>query len=166
MTDDFDPEEIERLIAAELARTARVGAGSADPLGTHPVDWRNLPPEETSAEWTALREWVEWFTARYDVAVSVVPACWWKHGALVEELSALHLAHLAAFDESDSGFGPIGWHERVALARARLQHAGAGCSSGHYELKPRSWDGVIDEAEWDAWISQSHAGRDTPVSHE
>ena len=67
------------------------------------------------------------------------------------------VAHLAAFDDSDTGLGPIGWHERLVLARTRLQHAGAGCSSGHFELKPRSWDAVTDEAEWDAWINQSHA---------
>ena len=165
MNEDFDPEEIERLIAAELARTAPAG-GAADPLGSHHIDWRHLSPEQANAEWTALREWVEWFTVRYNVAVSVVPGCWWKHGALVEELSALHVAHLAAFDDSDTGLGPIVWHERLALARTRLQHAGAGCSSGHFELKPRSWDAVTDEAEWDAWIAQSHAGRDTAVSDE
>ena len=54
---------------------------------------------------STLRDWVEWFTVRYDVPVSVVPNCWWRHGALVEELSALHVAHLAAFDASDAGFG-------------------------------------------------------------
>ncbi|WP_345752570.1 hypothetical protein [Microbacterium rhizophilus] len=162
---EFQPEDIESLIAAELAGLPRLGR-STDPLGSHAVDWRHLPPDRVRAEWTALREWVEWFTVRYTVPVSVVPNCWWKHGALVEELSALHVAHLAAFDESDSGFGPVGWHERLALARPRLQNAGAGCASGHFELKSRSWDTATDEPEWDAWITQSHAGRDTVVPHE
>jgi len=162
---EFEPEDIESLIAAELAGLPRLGHGT-DPLGSHPVDWRHLQPEQVSVEWTALREWVEWFTVRYTVPVSVVPDCWWRHGALVEELSALHVAHLAAFDDSDSGFGPIGWHERLALARPRLQNAGAGCASGHFELKPRSWDAATDEAEWDAWITETHASRDTAVSHQ
>jgi hypothetical protein len=63
-----------------------------------------------------LRDWVEWFTVRYQISESVVPV-------LVQarrprrELSALHTAHTVAFHPSDSGFGPIGArtpHARVA----------------------------------------------------
>lgn len=155
---EFDPEDIERLVAAELARSAsRDRAGSSEPIGLHAVDWRRLPDDEASSEWMLLREWVEWFTVRYNIPVSVVPDCWWKHGSLVEELSALHIAHLAAFDSSDAGFGAIGWHERLSLAHPRLQRAGAGCASGHNETRPRSWVSAIDEQEWDAWIDQTHA---------
>ena len=75
----------------------------------------------------------------------------------VEELSALHIFHQASFDKNDSGYGPLEWHERLAQAQPRLQRAGSGCTSGHYELKPRSWVGETDEAEWDAWIDQTHA---------
>ncbi|MFC3399367.1 hypothetical protein ACFOEP_13210 [Microbacterium amylolyticum] len=38
---------------------------------------------------------------------------------MLEELSALHAAWIVAFDEADGGYGPIGWHERWALARTR-----------------------------------------------
>ena len=86
------------------------------------------------------------------------PPCWWKHGHLVEELSALHTAHTAAFDSSDAGFGPIGWHERLSLAMPRLTRAYAGgCGNGHRDINPRSSIGQIDEQEWDAWTSQAHA---------
>ena len=122
------------------------------------MDWRHLSGAEARQAWTALREWVEWFTIRYDVPISIVPTCWWKHGHLVEELSALHIAHLASFDRNDTGYGPLGWHERWAAAQQRLQRAGGGCTSQHHEMKPRSWDAATDEAEWDAWIDQSHAG--------
>ncbi|KQP67707.1 hypothetical protein ASF40_20300 [Microbacterium sp. Leaf288] len=174
-----DPAEIERLLAFELAGIRAAGLsgtpaaeftgpaaddhdGPSDPLGAHVVDWRRLSDRDARDVWVALRAWVEWFTVRYYVPVSVVPNCWWKHGALVEELSALHIAHLASFDESDTGLGPIGWHERLSLALPRLSRAGAGCASGHNDTRPRSWSHAIDEQEWDAWTRTAHAHRDTP----
>jgi len=155
---EYDPDEIEARAGADLAGFDPTNrAGSSEPLGVHVVDWRRLSDRDAALEWAMLRIWVEWFTVRYNIPISVVPPCWWKHGALVEELSALHIAHLAAFDTSDAGFGAIGWHERLSLAQPRLQRAGAGCTSGHNETRPRSWGKVTDEQEWDAWISQTHA---------
>ncbi|NYE18018.1 hypothetical protein [Microbacterium immunditiarum] len=135
----------------------RSRAGSSEPIGAHAVDWRRLGDENAAAEWRMLRDWVEWFTVRYNIAVSVVPDCWWRHGALVEELSALHIAHLASFDSSDGGYGAIGWHEHLSLALPRLTRAGAGCASGHTDSKPRSWSNRTDEQEWEAWIAETHA---------
>lgn len=160
---EYDPEEIERLVAAELAGF-HARSDTSQPIGLHAVDWRRMPDQDAPREWADLRDWVEWFTVRYDIPVSVVPNCWWKHGALVEELSALHVAHLAAFDPSDAGFGAIGWHERLALATPRLSRAGAGCASGHSGTRPRSWSSATDEQEWDAWVSETHAHRGVTVA--
>ena len=138
--------------------------GSSEPLGAHIINWRTLPDHKAAAAWAALREWVEWFTVRYRISESVVPACWYKHGQLVEELSALHTAHTVAFDSTDAGFGPIGWHERLSLALPRMAKAySGGCARGHDPLKPRSWDGITDEQEWDAWTTQAHA-TETPIA--
>ena len=96
------------------------GTDPPSPIGVHAVNWRTLPDDEARAEWDALRAWVEWFTVRYRHPRSA--SCRTAGGStaqLVEELSALHIAHLAAFDSSDAGFGPIGWHERSRLAHAR-----------------------------------------------
>jgi hypothetical protein len=132
--------------------------GSSAPLGAEVVNWRHLADEDAPRAWERLRAWVEWFTVRYDIPISTVPVCWWRHPALVEELSALHTAHQAAFDQSDAGFGPIGWHERLAAAIPRLGRAYAGgCTRGHSPHKPRSWDDVTDEQEWTAWTNRAHA---------
>lgn len=156
---EHSEEELDALAIAELLA---VHKAPSDALGAHVVDWRRMSDDDARKEWNELRAWVEWFTVRYNVPVSVVPNCWWRHGALVEELSALHVAHLAAFDQSDAGFGAIGWHERLSLATPRLSRAGAGCASGHDEIRPRSWSTATDEAEWDAWTSEAHAHRGTP----
>lgn len=149
-------QEAIRLFALDMAKDG-AAPPSDDDIG-RVVNWRELDDNQARAEWVALRSWVEWMTVRYNIPVSMVPACWWQHPALVEELSALHSAHEAAFDERDTGFGPVNWHERFATAQTRLSRAYSGsCSDGHSPRKPRSWSGVTDEDEWDAWTNRAHA---------
>lgn len=153
-------DNLDALLAQELA--ARPGAapryGPSTPIGAHTINWRTLTDEDAAAEWALLREWVEWFTVRYNIPISVIPTCWWQHGPLVEELSALHTAHDAAFDQADAGFGPIGWHERLTIAIPRLTRTyGGGCNNGHKPTKPRSWSNATNETDWDAWTTQAHA---------
>lgn len=159
MSADYEPDDVDALLARELSGFDPLSRfGDSSPIGGFVINWRELTDEDAAAKWEALRSWVEWFTTRYNIAVSVVPPCWWRHGTLVEELSALFTAHLAAFDVSDAGFGPIGWHERLAIAVPRLSRAyGGGCSSGHKTSKPRRWVDATDEAEWKSWSKQAHA---------
>lgn len=125
--------------------------------GPGPVRWRDLPPEDAAAVWVELREWVEWVTIRFDIPVIVIPTCWWRHGALVEELSALHSAWATAYDPQDSGLGPIMWLERWHAARPRLRAAYTGsCTNGHKDNKPRTWENITDQSEWDAWVKDTH----------
>lgn len=155
----FDSDDVDALLAQELSGfdpNSRTGGSGI--IGGLVTNWRELSDAEASERWQSLREWVEWFTVRYNIAISVVPDCWWRHAPLVEELSALHTAHLAAFDPSDSGFGPIGWHERLTIAIARLNRSyGGGCNNGHKPIRPRSWAQSTDEQEWEAWAKAAHA---------
>jgi hypothetical protein len=159
-------DDIEALIAGEMtAFDPGNRYGTSAPLGATIINWRTLTDTDARKAWDALRGWVNWFTARYRIPESTVPACWYKHGHLVEELSALHTAHTAAFDASDAGFGPIGWHERLSLALPRLTRAYAGgCSDAHQDRISRP-PAPVDEQDWDAWTTQAHAHRDTPVPH-
>jgi len=156
---ELDPNDVDALLARELSGfDAGTRYGNSSPIGGLVTNWRELSDAEATERWNVLRDWVEWWTIRYNIPVSVVPNCWWQHGNIVEELSALHTAHVAAFDTSDAGFGPIGWHERLAIAVPRLSRAyGGGCNNGHKPPKPRSWAEVTDEQEWTAWTSQAHA---------
>lgn len=162
----YDPDDVEALLAQELAGfNPHDRYGTSAPIGGLVTNWRELPDADAPERWQTLRSWVEWMTVRYNVPVSVVPDCWWRHGRLVEELSALHTAHIAAFDPSDAGFGPIGWHERLAIALPRLSHAyGGGCSNGHRPTKPRSWTNATNEQDWTSWTSLAHATEGTTPS--
>ena len=155
----FDPDDVDALLAQELSGfDPNSRASGSGIIGGLVTNWHELSDAEAAQRWEALRAWVEWFTVRYNVPISVVPDCWWRHGAIVEELSALHTAHHAAFDLSDSGFGPIGWHERLAIAIPRLNRAyGGGCNNGHKPTRPRSWAHATDEQEWEAWTTTAHA---------
>lgn len=158
---DEPPVDIGLLVAQELTGfdpTQR--GGSSIPIGGVVINWRTLTTEDAQVAWEKLRSFVEWVTVRYDIPLSVIPNCWYRHPALVEELSALHTAHTASFDVSDAGYGPISWHERFATALPRISKAyGGGCTRGHDGLEPRSWEGAIDETEWDTWVQDTHVHR-------
>ena len=122
-------------------------------LGADIVNWRELTKDQAPEVWTQLREWVEWLSDRYNLDLNTVPACWWKHSPLVEELSAIHTAWLASFDSTDAGYGPIGWHERFAQTRTRLKsHYNGDCTRGHTDRPARSWPANAADSEWQAWI--------------
>lgn len=107
-----------------------------------PVVWRHLGPTAAAAAWVALEDWVRWLAARYALDHRDVPPCWYAHGHLVEELSALHTAHRACFDPAASATAPVEWHQVLASARTRLQlWAGrTGCRPGeHRPDAPPEW---------------------------
>ncbi|MFF0494583.1 hypothetical protein ACFYTQ_36665 [Nocardia sp. NPDC004068] len=76
--------------------------------------WRDLDHAETALLWRELAEWTGWLRHRYQLG-SRIPACWWRHEAVVEELTALMAAHEAAYtcsiDQRDMpSEDPAAWH--------------------------------------------------------
>ncbi|MEN2739668.1 hypothetical protein ABCS02_17895 [Microbacterium sp. X-17] len=156
MTDDDGiPQDV--LVATLAEGWDQAPRQSPGMLGIRVINWRTLGNADAPEVWTDLREWVVWFTHRYNLASRKIPPCWFKHGALVEELSALHTAWLVSYDSLDAGYGPIGWHERLAVAIPRLASWYNGeCHNGHTEL-PQTGDDAVP-TEWADWIGRSHAG--------
>ncbi|MGO4535185.1 hypothetical protein [Leifsonia sp. 2MCAF36] len=154
MTDDIPLDDLVASLAEEWEdQPPRQSPGM---LGIRAINWRTLEDGDAPPVWTDLQDWVAWFTHRYNIATRKIPPCWFKHGALVEELSALHTAWLVSYDSLDAGYGPIGWHERLAVAIPRLATWYNGeCHNGHTEL-PQTGDDAVP-AEWADWIRQSHA---------
>ncbi|NNH73832.1 hypothetical protein HLB23_28935 [Nocardia uniformis] len=58
--------------------------------------WRDLDQHDAALLWTELIEWAQWLRRRYQLG-SRVPACWYRHEPVVEELTALMAAHTAAY---------------------------------------------------------------------
>ena len=91
------------------------------PAPPAPIQWSLLTAEEAELEWYALNEWTHWLRKRYGLPVAVVPPFWYRHGELVEELSALHLHHLGCFHKDQDGSAPLGWHADFDAWQKRMR---------------------------------------------
>lgn len=106
-----------------------------------PVCWTALGPEELANQFDALDAWVRWLTRRYALDHRTVPPCWAKHGALLEELSALRTAWLTAYAVTSTGDAPLDWHAHFAAARQRLVDwvSRTGCRGGEHRAESVDW---------------------------
>lgn len=57
-----------------------------------PWNWEGLDKDALAVSWRRLSTWVSWFVTRYHLA-GRVPACWWRHPELGDELRALWYYH-------------------------------------------------------------------------
>jgi len=123
------------------------------------TNWWELQDEDAPERWGKLKEWVDWFLFRFEINDRRIPPCWFMHGPLVEELSALRAAYIASFDEDkDSGYGPVGWLDRKqnALYRIGLDYTGE-CANKHVPIgtgrRPLT---PHDTTLWDEWVNTAH----------
>lgn len=103
--------------------TARLAGGGPRkaPAGMPwPVRWRDLDRDAAAHMWTWLIDWVGWLVDRYEIAEEI-PACWYRHDPLIEELTALAAGWHIAYDDNARNDEPLIWHERFARARDRLR---------------------------------------------
>jgi hypothetical protein len=116
--------------------------------------WRTLTGAAADQLWTRLRDWVVWLRARYPLA-HAIPACWAQHPELVEELTALHLAWVAAYtDPTAAPTAPADWHTHyLPAALERIPGWGVHCTDTHRPRPP----GVYADLQ--------HHPRDEYVAH-
>lgn len=119
MNDDLSPDHAvaELIHCAELDDETRAGI---EELPTA-VCWRYLSGEQAAQHWAELVPWVRWFLDRYRIKADTVPPCWYRHGSMIEELSALHTAWLVAYSSKAPGAAPLDWHSSLHYAIQRLQ---------------------------------------------
>jgi hypothetical protein len=103
----------------------------AEGLGATPIAWCSLDREQAREEWAALCGWVDWAVDRYGLTERV-PACWYRHGAICEELSALRAAWLGAYEApSARPSDGVAWHDMLERVLARVREWDrCGCSHG------------------------------------
>jgi hypothetical protein len=107
-----------------------------------PVCWKGLDHGSAIRAQCTLDEWVRWLAVRYTLAPRTIPPCWYRHGILVEELSALRTGWLAAFEPSAPGSMALDWHAMFWATRQRLQEtiSRVGCTKDdHREDQPSTW---------------------------
>jgi hypothetical protein len=92
----------------------------ADTWQLVPVCWKTLDRASAAREWAALADWVRWLATRYALATRTIPPCWYHHGGIVEELSALRTSWLAAFAPDARLGAALDWHHMFDGTRSRL----------------------------------------------
>ena len=128
-----------------------------------PWTWSKLNRDAARGSWQAVAEFVTWLVERFDLG-DVIPPCWWAHGAMVEELTALWAAWSGAYQHPDADpDAPIEWLDHLATSRARLlEWDKMGCAQrGHREATPTGWQ--VDEKAFTAFVAADLAHRPGPV---
>jgi hypothetical protein len=100
-------------------------------LTERPVNWAALSQSAAAEQWQLLIEWTGWLRDRYQLH-ETLPACWFAHGAMVEELTALRSAWTGTF-LSPNAFPAESalWHDLLDRARHRLRAWDRnGCADG------------------------------------
>ena len=99
-----------------------------------PTCWPALTDKEAADALATLEDGIDWLVDRYHLDRRTVPGCWQRHGALIEELSALHTAWITAYVATTPGDRPLTWHHEFDLARHRLADwvARSGCRPGEH----------------------------------
>ncbi|MEO3753588.1 hypothetical protein [Streptomyces sp. B6B3] len=139
----------ERLTALERNRATTTGGRTAEPAAERvpgsAVCWHALGERERSALWPEFVRWVVWAADRYELTNDQLPrACWWQHGAVVEELTALWTSHRSAYSgDEDAGAAPYLWQDALARAIERIGRLWIGtCRNGHHRDRHRqTWAG-------------------------
>jgi hypothetical protein len=97
----------------------------------------------------SLATWVDWMQERYAATGDWLRPCWWRHGLVVEELSALRSSWLGVYsaDEPPAHAAELTWHEQAEKCRDRIRRTistGPGCTAVSH--KPDQ--SVTDDPRW------------------
>lgn len=138
-----------RLEDAGSVRRAAGGPGSggegAGEAGARapgaPVVWHKLSADERGALWIEFAAWVVRMADQYELTTEQLPhACWWEHGAVVAELTALWTGWESAYgNEEDAAAGPYLWHDAWSRGIERIGRMWLGeCTNGYHNEKSRT----------------------------
>jgi hypothetical protein len=99
-------------------------------LTARPVNWESLDADAAEEAWAMLAGWVDWLVDRYRLA-ETVPACWYTHHPVREELSALQVAWLGAYcDPAARASDGVAWHDMLERVLQRIRdHDLSGCAN-------------------------------------
>jgi len=119
---------------AELCGARRSSDDSGSPNVVRLTVWHAMEPEELEN----LAKWVDGLQERYAAAGDWLRPCWWRHGFVVEELTALRTAWLGLSqpDDQATSMAAVQWHEAAEKCRERVRRAigtGPGCTAVNHK---------------------------------
>lgn len=156
--DEAAPTETESLTDDAIFADPQFEVDESDTQQKYPFlgkRWREITdPAESRQAWMWLREWVDWFVAEFEVSLSTVPPCWYRHRPMVAELWAAANAEMKAWEEEAATTLPLtAWNNYLPGLFSRLRENGGAkrCSDGHVESRHTGL--AMKEADWAAHLS-------------
>ncbi len=132
------------------AATVNAATGAAEGEKPAPWNWRHLPQRQAAALWRELADWLAWLHTRYPLA-ETIPACWWRHPEIVEELTAAHAAWKAAYQSPGaSPYSPGEWHDRWLPGlehRLTTRWKTGRCTDHHQNRSNSSYGAAVDDPD-------------------
>ena len=110
-----------------------------------PITWNKVKNEDRAELWAEFAAWVIRMADTYELTTEQLPhACWWKHGAVVAELTALWTGWESAYgNEEDAAAGPYLWHDAWSRGIERIGRTWLGeCTNGYHQTKSRTFWGT------------------------
>lgn len=103
-----------------------------------PIVWNDLSTGEAFDVWTDLGHFVTKLVRRYRIRPREIPPCWYRHGAAVEELTALWGAHQVAYGTDQAASSAAEWHRILAETRVHLAEwmSRCGCTATEHRDDP------------------------------
>jgi hypothetical protein len=97
------------------------------------VNWAALSSDEAAEHWVLLVDWTDWLLDRYQLE-EWLPGCWYAHGPLLEEVSALRTPWIGAYLDPQARLDePARWHELLDRTLDRIgTWDRAGCRDGSH----------------------------------
>ena len=150
---------------AQQYEDAAVNEAEAD-MGDVPpwlaTRWRDLPEESMGEIWAWLRGWVDWLVVAHRIPQDEIPACWFRHQDIVEELWAAAGAEAQAWEATTPTMMPMtAWHFHLRMMRDRLKGRAKECVANKGHVPARSYvpgwgPGTlpVDEADWAAHLAE------------
>ncbi|MFE7331586.1 hypothetical protein ACFU8W_43140 [Streptomyces sp. NPDC057565] len=142
--------------AARLARLEDAGSVRGGPKGGGtgedgespgarvagaPVSWHKVKDDDRKEMWAEFTAWVIRMADQYELTTEQLPhGCWWEHGSVVAELTALWTGWESAYNnEEDAQAGPYLWHDAWSRGVERIGRMWLGeCTNGYHKQKSRT----------------------------
>jgi len=130
----------ERLEQVEQRGTP-AGPAGGDAESGEPVlpewSWVGLDPGVRAERLRELHQWVTWLVDIYEVPTGQLPDCWYRHGSMTADLTALRAGWTAAYlDPEAEPDRPSRWHDTLERTLRRVRdwdRHGCGRSGSHTE---------------------------------
>ncbi|MGC5264076.1 hypothetical protein ACPXCO_23960 [Streptomyces cyaneofuscatus] len=134
-------EDSNSVRGSKPAGSGEDGGGDSARVRGAPVVWHKVEEDVREELWAEFTAWVIRMADVYELTTEQLPhACWWEHGAVVAELTALWTGWESAFgNEEDAAAGPYLWHDAWSRGIERIGRTWLGeCTNGYHQTKSRT----------------------------